>query len=780
METVLDTYQQVVHTNATITASGSSVVAMNFGHKETSLVINVTAAPTGTTPSITYSIQEVDPGNGTTTITAAKTGAAITALGVQILTLPVTYGGDIIVTWTVTGTTPSFTGVYATLVNKGPSPAIYDQAGNGPVAVKPASTAVTSTDPSIAVGLSPNSPLPAGTNALGSVSVTMLADRQVSGTLGALSASLTINTQGTNTLILDVSGTWVGTIQVQVSFDNGATYPGTISAFTPNTFYPGPGGLTANGIYYVGVGGTTNVKLVMGAYLSGTATVEMNAAAGSQYTKLLSYVTDGSNVAAVKAASTAAVATDPSLVVTESPNSPGATSALQTSGNTLLSTIATNTGAAATDFIVTGTITTAGSAGATGYVEVTGQGVYTVTVSITGTWAGTLIAQGQLGDNTWVQLPMYLFSAGSANLPYLAQASTTANGTFILTGGGYQNIRIYASTYTSGTVNVGLEGSLAQQTIFAAQLGQWNMSGSAISASGNIAANGNVISLPSAGIASIQGYAGMTFEVYGTWSGVLTLQGSNDGTNYNPVAMLNLGTPNAGPQGTVTANGLYYAPIGYLYFNLVMSGYVSGTVDVVASLHAVPPALVPSFPTNTVAGTPALLVENSENTRATYSIGVSNFAIASGATDVTILNGSATKTVRVTRILFSMTTTTAAVVPVIIIKRSTANAGGTTGIAAITPHDSNNAAATAGNLFYAANATTLGTTVGTMIRAAKYFSEVATPTSPAEVLEWTFGQNGEQPPTLRGTAQGLAINLNGTTIAGATMTCIITWTEDSN
>lgn len=45
-------------------------------------------------------------------------------------------------------------------------------ATNGPAAVKPASTAVGATDPSLAVGLSPNSPLPAGSNALGSVTVT--------------------------------------------------------------------------------------------------------------------------------------------------------------------------------------------------------------------------------------------------------------------------------------------------------------------------------------------------------------------------------------------------------------------------------------------------------------------------------------------------------------------------------------------------------------------------------------------------------------------------------
>jgi len=60
-----------------------------------------------------------------------------------------------------------------------------------------------------------------------------------------------------------------------------------------------------------------------------------------------SQITDGTNNAAVKAASTAPLATDPALVVSISPNSPisvslpvgGATSALQTVGNSSLSNI---------------------------------------------------------------------------------------------------------------------------------------------------------------------------------------------------------------------------------------------------------------------------------------------------------------------------------------------------------------------------------------------------------------------------------------------------------
>lgn len=144
-----------------------------------------------------------------------------------------------------------------------------------------------------------------------------------------------------------------------------------------------------------------------------------------------------------------------------------ATSALQTSGNSILSTIATNTGTASTDTIVNSTITAVN-----GTVAVNAQGDYTVSASITGTWSATLIAEGQLADTTWVQIPMYLVNT---TLPYNSVFSTTSNGTFLITGGGYFQIRIRATAYTSGTVAVGLDASLAQQTIFSSQLGTWTV-----------------------------------------------------------------------------------------------------------------------------------------------------------------------------------------------------------------------------------------------------------------------------------------------------------------
>jgi hypothetical protein len=123
-----DPNAQAIHANSTVTASGSSIVT-GYGSSEVTLFVNVKAAPTGTTPTLTYTLQEVDPGDTTTVIGTTVSSTTISALGIQKVTLPCLFGGAIKVSWTVTGTTPSFTQVYATLINKSGTIKITDAAG---------------------------------------------------------------------------------------------------------------------------------------------------------------------------------------------------------------------------------------------------------------------------------------------------------------------------------------------------------------------------------------------------------------------------------------------------------------------------------------------------------------------------------------------------------------------------------------------------------------------------------------------------------------------------
>ena len=163
---------------------------------------------------------------------------------------------------------------------------------NGPVAVKASGQAAQTTDPSLAVALSPNSPLPSGTNTLGTVNV---------GTTGGLALDATLTGGSQKTRLTD------GTSTVAVKAASTATVatdPALVVGLSPNS--PLPAGTNALGTVTANIG--TTGGLAMDATLTGGT--------------LKSRVTDGTNTVAVKPASTTAGVSDPSLVVGLSPNSP--------------------------------------------------------------------------------------------------------------------------------------------------------------------------------------------------------------------------------------------------------------------------------------------------------------------------------------------------------------------------------------------------------------------------------------------------------------------------
>lgn len=192
-------------------------------------------------------------------------------------------------------------------------------------------------------------------------------------------------------------------------------------------------------------------------------------------------------------------------------------------------------------------------------------------------------------------------------------------------------------------------------------------------------------------------------------------------------------------------------------------------------------------PTNTEGNQVLNSVDLSGNQRirgpsiATYSLATARFTPAATATDVFILNGSATKTVKVTRIILSGNRTADAnEINYNIVKRSTANTGGTSATATNVPLDSNSAAATAVGKSYTANPAALGTAVGTVDNRAVTMPQSNTPLQPAYVCLWEFGSLFESPIVLRGTAEGVAINLEGAALAaGATdFQVTVYWTEE--
>lgn len=158
--------------------------------------------------------------------------------------------------------------------------------GTNVSAVKAASTAAAATDPALVVSLSPNSPLPAGANNIGSVN------------------------QGTSP--------WITKDQ-----SDGPVTPGTAASFSMlmggqyNSTLP-----TLTTGQQAALQFDSSGRLIIRPLTAATDTVVSNqGTAGSTAQGWFTKITDGTSTAAVKAASTAATAADPALVVAISPNS---------------------------------------------------------------------------------------------------------------------------------------------------------------------------------------------------------------------------------------------------------------------------------------------------------------------------------------------------------------------------------------------------------------------------------------------------------------------------
>lgn len=165
-----------------------------------------------------------------------------------------------------------------------------------------------------------------------------------------------------------------------------------------------------------------------------------------------------------------------------------------------------------------------------------------------------------------------------------------------------------------------------------------------------------------------------------------------------------------------------------------------------------------------------------DDTNPSYSASFTAVASAATATDLACILGSASKTVRVTRIEVSGTMTLSAAVSVQLIKRSAANTGGTSASLTLVPLDSTNAAATASAVSYTANATALGASVGT-VRSTRYNVPTAGGVVSAPVV-WDFGDRPAQAVILRGVAQELCINLSSTTLGGSSLSGSFEFTEE--
>lgn len=148
---------------------------------------------------------------------------------------------------------------------------------------------------------------------------------------------------------------------------------------------------------------------------------------------------------------------------------------------------------------------------------------------------------------------------------------------------------------------------------------------------------------------------------------------------------------------------------------------------------------------------------------------------AATPTDIFTITGSASKTIRITKIVVSGLATTAGQLNPLLVRRSAANTGGTSTAPTPLKRDTNDVAASATLALYTANPT-VGTAVGTL-DSCRLFLALATATPDA--CRFEFGVNNDKMLILRGTSDILAINFAGAAVpAGGIVDIDVEWVEE--
>lgn len=148
-----------------------------------------------------------------------------------------------------------------------------------------------------------------------------------------------------------------------------------------------------------------------------------------------------------------------------------------------------------------------------------------------------------------------------------------------------------------------------------------------------------------------------------------------------------------------------------------------------------------------------------------------NVASVASATDIAVLPGNATNTVVVYRVQVSCTQTTAGIITLQLIKRSAADSAGTSSNMVVVPDDANYSAGVSVPKTYTVNPST-GTAIGNSDTAL--VGCLAPGTAAANDI-YVFRPT--KPIILRGTAQQLAVNLNGVTVTGGSFDVTFDYAE---
>ena len=182
-------------------------------------------------------------------------------------------------------------------------------------------------------------------------------------------------------------------------------------------------------------------------------------------------------------------------------------------------------------------------------------------------------------------------------------------------------------------------------------------------------------------------------------------------------------------------------------------------------------------------GAPGIQLSSVDGVKATYRAAILAFTPVATPTDVLVMQGSASRTVRLKRLVVQGAATASGNMPCQILRRSSAGTLGSAVLTALTAakHDINDPAPTATvSTVGTANLTTLGQSAG-VLGAGRIQLTAAGSGTVINPLDWEFSTRSDKALVLRGASDFLCVNLNGAAVpAGGTIDIEIEWEEDNS
>lgn len=172
--------------------------------------------------------------------------------------------------------------------------------------------------------------------------------------------------------------------------------------------------------------------------------------------------------------------------------------------------------------------------------------------------------------------------------------------------------------------------------------------------------------------------------------------------------------------------------------------------------------------------------------KVTYSAGFFGLVPPASATDMVCITGSASKTVRVHRVVLAGTAGTLVTLPVQVVRRVSVDTGGTLGTTTANPNnniakrDAGTGTASAVLSSYTAVPTINDSAPTYLDSALLTLNTTAVATNPlATIFEWSRDiENLIQVPVLAGAAAQLCVNFNAVSVSSGVLNGSVTWSEE--